>query len=257
MSGNQAYGANNVNLLLTFVQYYSDMILDMHMKKVAVLVPCYNEEKTIYAVVSGFKKVLPDADVYVYDNCSSDKTAEEASRAGAIVKYEAKRGKGNVIKSMFRDIDADIYIMVDGDMTYDIKDAPRMVSKLGENGLDMVVAARKKASDMSYPAFHEFGNKMYNVIMKLLFGGRFTDIFSGFRAFSRDFVKSFNVSSEGFDIEAEMTVFAIVEGKKCAEIQSNYYSRPSGSYSKLSSIKDGFRILVKILSMFKEYKLQW
>lgn len=229
----------------------------MRMKKIAVLVPCYNEEKTIYAVVSEFKRVLPSADVYVYDNCSTDKTSEEAKNAGAIVKYEPKKGKGNVVKSMFRDIDADIYIMIDGDMTYDINDAPRMASKLEENGLDMVVAARKKASDLSYPVFHEFGNKAYNLIMKVLFGGQFTDIFSGFRAFSRDFVKSFNVSSEGFDIEAEMTIFAIVEGKKCAEIQSNYYSRPSGSYSKLNSIKDGFKILIKILCMFKEYKLQW
>ena len=223
---------------------------------VAVLIPCYNEETTIYDVVSKFKKALPEAEIYVYDNCSTDNTADEARRAGAIVKYEKKRGKGNVVKSMFKDIDTDIYITVDGDMTYNIDDAPKMIKLIEDKHLDMVVAARKKASAKSYPACHEFGNKIYNIIMKILFGGNFTDIFSGFRAFSKDFVKSFKVSAEGFDIEAEMTIYSLVTNKRCAEIASEYYSRPAGSHSKLSTIKDGFKVLLKILILFKNYKLQ-
>lgn len=223
---------------------------------IAVLIPCYNEEATIYDVVMGFKNIVPKAKIYVYDNCSTDNTAAEAHKAGAIVKYEKKLGKGNVIKSMFKDIDADIYITVDGDMTYNLDDAPQMIKLITEKHLDMVVAARKKASKLSYPACHEFGNRMYNILMRGLFGGNFTDIFSGFRAFSKNFVKSFNISAEGFDIEAEITIYSLVTNKRCLEIPSEYYSRPVGSCSKLSAIKDGLKILLKMLILFKNYKLQ-
>ena len=223
---------------------------------IAVLIPCYDEEATIYDVVMAFRNTIPHAKVYVYDNCSTDNTAIEARKAGAIVKYEKKRGKGNVIRAMFNDIDADVYIIVDGDMTYNANDAPQMIKLITEKHLDMVVAARKKANQFSYPACHEFGNRLYNLIMRSLFGGNFTDIFSGFRAFSRDFVKSFKISSEGFDIEAEMTIYSLITHKKCLEIPSEYYSRPAGSYSKLSTIKDGVKILLKMLVLFKNYKLQ-
>lgn len=226
------------------------------MKDIAILIPCYNEEATIYDVVCKCKSCVPEAKVYVYDNASEDRTYEEAVRAGAIVKKEPNPGKGNVIKSMFRDIQSDIYIMIDGDMTYEIRDAVKMINLMEKEKLDMVIAARKNELLDASSIIHIFGNKIYNIAMKFMFGGNFTDIFSGFRVLSRNFVKSFNVTAEGFDIEAEMTVYSIMTNKRCREIQSKYYKRPNGSHSKLNAIKDGLKICIKMLSLFVQYRIQ-
>ncbi len=245
------------NVTLTFLRHNTlDILPEFVVKCVAVLIPCYNEATTIYSVVRRFQRVLPNALIYVYDNSSNDATCYEAKRAGAIVRYELKQGKGNVVKSMFNDINADIYVTIDGDMTYNIDDAPKMIEMLENENLDMVVAARQKVDKNSFPKYHEFGNKVYNCLMRLMFGGEFTDIFSGFRVLSRDFVKSFQISSEEFEIEAEMTVYSLMTKKRCREISSKYYNRPVGSYSKLRSIRDGMKILLKMCVLFFQYKLQ-
>lgn len=223
-------------------------------KEIAVLVPCMNEAITIKKVVEDFQKFLPGCTVYVYDNNSTDNTAEIAEKAGAVVGFERRAGKGNVVRRMFSEIEADIYIMVDGDDTYDAEQAPVLVEKLKSERADMVVAARMEASEKHERAGHAFGNKMFNVLYNGLFGREFSDIFSGYRAFSRRFVKSFPALSSGFEIETELSVHATQLRLPVAEIPFHYRDRPEGSESKLSTIRDGLRILKTIVILLKEYK---
>lgn len=222
------------------------------MDSVAVLIPCYNEEKTIAQVVSSFKKYLPNAIVYVYDNSSEDNSAEIAREAGAIVAHVSARGKGNVVRKMFADINADIYIMADGDTTYTASDAPKMIDALKKTNSDMVIAVRKEKSDKAYREGHKIGNKIFNFILKAFFNSNFSDIFSGYRAFSRRFVKTFPVTSNGFEIEAELSVHAITLSIPCTEIDSIYLERPKDSFSKLSTFTDGFKILFSIINLLRE-----
>ena len=222
------------------------------MKSIAVLIPCYNEAETITNVVRSFKKYLPNAIVYVYDNCSEDETAKRAKEAGAIVTIAKDRGKGNVVRRMFADVDADIYIMVDGDSTYSAYDAPKMVEIIKNSSADMVVAARKERSESAYREGHKFGNKLFNFILKVLFNSTFSDIFSGYRAFSKRFVKTFPVMTNGFDIEAELSIHALTLSIPFAEIESAYFERPANSQSKLNTFKDGAKILFNIINLLKE-----
>lgn len=222
------------------------------MKSIAVLIPCYNEAETITNVVRSFKKCLPNAIVYVYDNCSEDETAKRAKEAGAVVTIARDRGKGNVVRRMFADVDADIYIMVDGDSTYSACDAPKMVEMIEKSSADMVVAARKERSENAYREGHKLGNRLFNFILKILFNSTFSDIFSGYRAFSKRFVKTFPVMTNGFDIEAELSIHALTLSIPFAEIESAYFERPANSQSKLSTFKDGAKILLSIISLLKE-----
>ena len=222
-------------------------------RSIAILVPCYNEESTISKVVNDFEEALPQATIYVYDNASTDNTGKVAEKAGAIVYQEGVRGKGNVIRRMFSDIEADIYIMVDGDDTYEAQKCIEMVDQLIKNNLDMVVGVRKTDNfDGEYRRGHVFGNWMLTTSVSLIFGSGFSDMLSGYRVMSRRFVKSFPVMSKGFEIETEITVHALQVGASYAEKETVYNSRPEGSESKLSTFKDGIRILVMILLLFKE-----
>ena len=220
--------------------------------RVAVLVPCYNEAFTVAGVVTSFQAALPSATVYVYDNNSTDDTAERARAAGAVVRRETLQGKGNVIRRMFADIDADIYVLVDGDGTYDAASAPKMIDKLLDDDLDMVNAARDASEDASYRRGHRFGNKLLTGIVGHIFGSRLTDMLSGYRVFSRRFAKSFPGLAHGFEIETELTVHALELRLPMAEIRAPYGSRPPGSLSKLATIKDGIRVLWTILVLIKE-----
>ncbi|GHT91402.1 glycosyl transferase [Alphaproteobacteria bacterium] len=222
------------------------------MKSIAVLIPCYNEESTVSGVVHSFRGHLPNATIYVYDNCSSDRTAEFAEAAGAIVQKVRDKGKGNVVRKMFSDVDADILVMVDGDSTYDASDAPRMVDIIESSHVDMVVAVRRELSDKAYPGGHKIGNKIFNFILKALFKSTFTDAFSGYRAFSKRFVKTFPVTTNGFDIEVELSIHALTLSIPFTEIESKYQERPPNSRSKLSTFKDGFQILLRIIFLLKE-----
>lgn len=222
--------------------------------EIAVLIPCYNESISIAQVISDYKRVLPQAKVYVYDNDSTDDTAKIAQESGAIVRYVHQRGKGNVIRKMFADIDADVYIMIDGDSTYQVEDSVKMLHQMMQDKSDMVVAVRKAKNDAVYPKFHVFGNWLFNFIMKILFNSDFHDVFSGYRAFSRRFVKTFPVTTNGFDIEAELSIHALTLSIPCSEIDSVYSERPRNSHSKLSTIKDGFYILISILRLFVDNK---
>jgi len=222
---------------------------------IAVLIPCYNEELTISKVVSEFQDALPEAIIYVYDNASVDGTSAVAKKAGARVFFESNKGKGNVIRRMFADIEADIYIIVDGDNTYEALKCIEMVDMLINESLDMVVASRKtKNSDGEYRLGHVFGNWMLTSSVSFIFGRGFTDMLSGYRVMSRRFVKSFPIMSRGFEIETEMTVHSLQVGASFKEIETKYDSRPEGSESKLNTFKDGFRILGMILVLFKENK---
>ncbi|MDR0632121.1 MAG: glycosyltransferase family 2 protein [Holosporaceae bacterium] len=221
---------------------------------IAVLIPCYNEANTIAEVVTSFKKYLPTADIYVYDNRSEDNTAELAKEAGASVRTAKIRGKGNVVRRMFYDIEADVYAMVDGDSTYTAADAPKMINALIREKVDMVVAIRQEKSETAYRSGHKFGNKMFNFILKILFDSAFQDIFSGYRVFSRRFVKTFPVMTNGFDIEAELSIHALTLDIPYAEINSTYLERPTNSHSKLNTLGDGFKILVSIIRLLKEIK---
>lgn len=223
-------------------------------KTVAVLIPCMNEALTIGTVVKGFRKSIPGCTVYVYDNNSTDRTAEVASKAGAVVGREPRPGKGNVVRRMFAEVDADIYVMVDGDDTYDASQAPALVNKLVGEEADMVVAARIGALDKHARAGHAFGNRIFNSVYTQIFGKEFSDIFSGYRAFSRRFVKSFPAVSAGFEIETELAAHASQLRLPVAEIPLQYKDRPEGSESKLSTIRDGMRILKTIIVLAKEYK---
>lgn len=219
--------------------------------RVAVLLPCYNEEAAIAQTVAGFRAALPGAVIYVYDNNSSDRTVEVAQAAGAVVRTERMQGKGNVVRRMFADIDADIYVMADGDATYDHAAAPALVDRLLSEQLDMVVGARKSEVEAAYRRGHRFGNAMLTGILAQLFGRSFSDILSGYRVFSRRFVKSFPVLSAGFEIETEISVHALELKMPVSEVMTQYGARPEGSVSKLSTYSDGFRILNTIITLFR------
>ncbi|MCB1385107.1 MAG: glycosyltransferase [Nitratireductor sp.] len=225
--------------------------------RIAVLVPCMNEEVTIANVVKDFRKALPGATIHVYDNNSTDNTAEVAKKAGAIVGYEKRPGKGNVVRRMFTEVDADIYVMVDGDDTYDAAGAPKMIDRLISEGADMVVGARIGADSDHQRRGHAAGNRLFNLLYTRLFGREFTDIFSGYRAFTRRFVKSFPAVSAGFEIETELSVHASQLRLPVSEIAFEYKDRPEGSESKLSTVRDGLRILKTIIVLLKEYKPFW
>lgn len=219
--------------------------------RIAVLLPCYNEETAIAQTVAGFRAALPGAAIYVYDNNSRDRTVEVARGAGAIVRTERMQGKGNVVRRMFADIDADIYIMADGDATYDPESAPAMVARLIDDGLDMVVGTRVHEAADAYRRGHVLGNRMMTGILAKLFGRSFTDIFSGYRVFSRRFVKSFPVLSAGFEIETEMSVHALELKMPVGELETRYFARGEGSESKLSTYGDGFRIGRTIVTLYR------
>ena len=219
--------------------------------RIAVLLPCYNEEAAIAGTVAAFKHALPLADIYVYDNNSTDKTIERATEAGAIVRREPYQGKGNVVRRMFADIDADVYVMADGDMTYDPTAAPALVQRLVDDQLDMVVGSRVETGLAAYRRGHRLGNRVFNLITTSLFDSHFTDIFSGYRVFSRRFVKSFPASSSGFETESELTVHALDLKLRTAEVPLPYGKRPEGSVSKLNTYRDGLRILWMLVGMYR------
>ncbi len=219
---------------------------------VAVLVPCLNEAVAIQAVVEGFRASLGDCQVYVYDNGSADNTADLAREAGAVVRHELRPGKGNVVRRMFADVDADVYVMADGDGTYDPAEAPTLIDRLLDDGLDMVVGVRQGLDQRTNRFGHVLGNRAFNRLYRFLFGAGFTDILSGFRAFSRRFVKSFPGVASGFEIETEMSVHASQLALPVAEVPVTYRGRPVGSTSKLRTIRDGVRILRTMIVLLKD-----
>ena len=219
--------------------------------EVAVLLPCYNEEHAIAKVVGDFRAALPEATIYVYDNNSTDHTADAARKAGAVVRRESHQGKGYVVRRMFNDIEADIYVLADGDATYDAASAPAMVAKLVGERLDMVVASRIDREEAAYRRGHRAGNRLLTGFVAHMFGRAFSDILSGYRVFSRRFVKSFPILSGGFEIETELTVHALELDLPVGEVATPYYSRPQGSASKLSTWSDGFRILWTVFKLYR------
>ena len=219
--------------------------------RIAVLLPCFNEEAAISKVIAGFRKALPGAKIYVYDNNSRDRTVERARKAGAVVRTERMQGKGHVVRRMFADIDADVYVMADGDLTYDPKAAPAMVRQLLGDQLDMVVGTRQHDAKDAYRGGHVLGNRIFTGLLARLFGRSFSDIFSGYRVFSRRFAKSFPVLSEGFEIETEMSVHALELRMPVGEVETAYGARPEGSESKLSTYRDGWRILKTIATLYR------
>ena len=223
---------------------------------IAVLIPCYNEALTIGKVVADYKAALPEADIYVYDNNSSDGTDEAARAAGAIVRYERKQGKGNVIRTMFREIDADCYLIIDGDDTYPAESAREMVDLVLDEGADMVIGDRLSSTYFTENkrAFHNAGNKTVRSLVNKLFRGNVKDIMTGYRAFSPLFVKTFPVISMGFEIETEMTIHALDKNMNLREVQVGYRDRPEGSVSKLDTISDGKKVLIKIAMLYKDYQ---
>ncbi|WP_250455626.1 glycosyltransferase family 2 protein [Caballeronia sp. ATUFL_M2_KS44] len=222
--------------------------------RIAVLVPCLNEASTIAAVVRDFKSALPGCDVYVFDNNSTDATIEVAKNAGAHVRKVTLRGKGNVIRRMFADVEADVYVLVDGDDTYDASASPRMIDMLLDEGLDMIVGTRVSEEQAAYRFGHRFGNVLLTRCVSSIFGRTFTDMLSGFRVFSRRYAKSFPAHASGFETETELTVHALELRMPVAETSTVYKSRPEGSASKLNTYRDGFRILVTIARLFKTEK---
>ena len=218
---------------------------------IAVLLPCYNEEAAIAQTIAGFRAALPNARIYVYDNNSRDRTIEVARAAGAIVRTERMQGKGNVVRRMFADVDADIYVMADGDATYDAASAPALVARLIDEQLDMVVGSRVGEAVEAYRRGHRLGNRLLTGMLARLFGRSFSDILSGYRVFSRRFVKSFPVLSAGFEIETEISVHALELKMPVAEVETPYFARPEGSLSKLSTYSDGWRILRTIVTLYR------
>jgi glycosyltransferase involved in cell wall biosynthesis len=219
--------------------------------QVAVLVPCYNEERAIAKVIADFRAALPAATIYVYDNNSTDGTVAAAERAGAMVRRETYQGKGHVVRRMFNDVEADVYVLVDGDATYDAPSAPAMVSKLVAERLDMVVAARVERDTAAYRRGHRAGNRLLTGFVAHTFGRSFTDMLSGYRAFSRRFVKSFPILSGGFEIETELTIHALELELPVGEVPTPYYARASGSVSKLATWRDGLRILWMVMKLYR------
>ncbi|WP_019961209.1 glycosyltransferase family 2 protein [Woodsholea maritima] len=230
------------------------MSVDLNAYRLAILLPAYNEALSIEAVIDKARAVLPRADIYVFDNNSSDNTSDLARKAGAIVRFEPHQGKGEVVRRMFGDIDADIYVMVDADLTYDFDRAPDLIERLILNHLDMVVGARVPDHDEVHRKGHTFGNKIFNQVVELLFGCQFQDIFSGFRVFSRRFVKSFPAQSQGFDIETEMTIHALEMRLPCDEVPTAFKERVEGSHSKLKTLQDGSLILFRIFQLLKDHR---
>lgn len=226
------------------------------MKKIAVLIPCYNEARTIEKVITDYKNVLPEADIYVYDNNSSDGTDEIAKKAGAIVRYEYHQGKGNAIRAMFCDIVADCYIMVDGDDTYPAECARQMVDLVLEKKADMVIGDRLSSTYFTENKrpFHNIGNTLVRACVNRLFKGSITDIMTGYRAFSPLFVKAFPIVSQGFEIETEMSIFALDKNMHIESIPVLYRDRPQGSTSKLNTYKDGIKVLLTIIKLYKDYR---
>ena len=220
--------------------------------EIAVLVPCYNEETAIADVIADFRRALPSASIYVYDNNSSDRTAEIAKQAGAIVRNEPLQGKGNVVRRMFADVEADIFVMVDGDNTYDAAAAPILIEKLITENLDLVNGKRVHEESEAYRPGHQFGNTLLTSLVAMIFGKRFDDMLSGYKVFSRRFAKSFPSLSGGFEIETELTVHALELRMPVAEVETSYGARPEGSVSKLSTFGDGFKILKMIATLIKE-----
>ncbi|HJD45787.1 MAG TPA: glycosyltransferase family 2 protein [Candidatus Mediterraneibacter norfolkensis] len=226
------------------------------MSKIAILIPCYNESQTIGKVVREYREALPEADIYVYDNNSTDGTDEIARAAGAIVRYEYRQGKGNVVRSMFRDIDADCYLMIDGDDTYPAENARQMAELVLNKGVDMVIGDRLSSTYFTENKrpFHNSGNKVVRWLINKLFHNDVRDIMTGYRAFSRLFVKTFPVLSKGFEIETELTIHAVDKNFLLEEIPVTYRDRPEGSESKLNTFSDGLKVLGTIASLFREYK---
>lgn len=221
--------------------------------RIAVLIPCYNEEAAIAQTVAGFQAALPQATIYVYDNNSKDRTIAVAKAAGAVVRSEPLQGKGHVVRRMFADIEADIYVMADGDATYHAPSAPAMIAKLVDENLDMVVGTRLHSDEaLAFRAGHHIGNRLLTGFVAWLFGDRFKDMLSGYRVFSRRFVKSFPALAKGFETETELAVHALSLDMPVAEVETPYYARPAGSTSKLRTYRDGWRILLTILSLLKE-----
>lgn len=226
------------------------------MNKIAVLIPCYNESKTIAKVVKDYKEALPEADIYVYDNNSVDETDKIAKEAGAIVRYERRQGKGNVIRSMFHQIDADCYLMIDGDDTYPAENARQMCAEVLSGEADMVIGDRLSSTyfEENKRPFHNIGNVTVRYLINKLFHSNVRDIMTGYRAFSRDFVKMFPVLSKGFEIETEMTIHALDKNMLLKEIPVTYSDRPAGSVSKLNTYSDGMKVIFTIFRLFRDYK---
>ena len=222
--------------------------------EIVVIIPCYNEEVAIASVIRKFKMVLPQAKIYVYDNNSSDNTIEKAKAEGAIVRSEHLQGKGNVVRRMFADIDADIYVMSDGDETYDIAKTPKLIQTLKDEQLDMVIGMRKEVDLAAYRVGHRWGNWMLTKLVQYFFNSPLEDMLSGFRVFSKRFVKTFPAQSKGFEIETELTVHALSSRIPIKEVETDYFARPEGSVSKLSTLKDGIRILLMIVNLIKDEK---
>ncbi len=221
---------------------------------VAVLIPCLNEAVAVEQVVAGFRSVLPDATIFVYDNGSTDDTMKVAGAAGAVVRAEPMRGKGNVVRRMFADVEADVFVLVDGDGTYDATSAPMLIDTLLRNSLDMVNASRRSTSDLAYRRGHQFGNRLLTGLVAGFFGNRITDLLSGYRVFSRRFVKSFPALAQGFEIETELSVHALQLRMPIGEVATPYGERSEGSSSKLNTYRDGLRILRTIVYLIKEEK---
>ena len=226
------------------------------MDKIAVLIPCYNEAKTIEKVVKDYKKALPEATIYVYDNNSTDKTSEIAKKAGAVIRYEYRQGKGNVIRTMFREIDAECYLMIDGDDTYPAESAREMCDLILSGKADMVIGDRLSSTYFkeNKRPFHNFGNRIVRLLINKIFHNNIKDIMTGYRAFSPLFVKGFPILSKGFEIETEMTIHAVDKNFKLVEIPVIYRDRPEGSVSKLNTYSDGIKVIKTIFSLFKEYR---
>lgn len=227
-------------------------------ERIAVLIPCYNEELTVSKVVNDFKKELPEAEIFVYDNNSSDRTAELAKEAGAIVTAEFNQGKGNVVRSMFRDVDADIYIMVDGDDTYPADEAHKLIEAVRQ-GYDMVIGDRLSSTyyEENKRPFHNFGNDLVRWLINKIFDNKIKDIMTGYRAFSKKFVKTIAVMSPGFQIETELTITALEHRYNIKQIPIQYRDRPEGSSSKLNTISDGIKVLITLFDMAKDYRPLW
>ena len=226
------------------------------MDKIAVLIPCYNESKTIKKVIEDFKRELPEATIYVYDNNSSDNTAEIAKKAGAIVRTEQKQGKGNVIRTMFREIDAECYIMTDGDDTYPAEDAKKMCKEILENNVDMVIGDRLSSTyfEENKRRFHNIGNVIVRLLINMIYKSKIRDVMTGYRAFSYRFVKTFPVLSKGFEIETEMTIHSLDKNLNLENVTIEYRDRPEGSSSKLNTYVDGAKVIKTIISLYKNYK---
>ena len=247
---------NHVSVRDRVLNSQDTRIRRQEMDHIAVLIPCYNESKTIEKVVTDFRRTLPDAVIYVYDNNSTDGTAELAEKAGAVVRHEYQQGKGNVIRRMFREIDAECYVMTDGDDTYPAEDAPALVEKVLEKNADMVVGDRLSSTYFTENKrpFHNFGNSLVRRTINVLFDTDIKDIMTGYRAFSYQFVKSFPVLSKGFEIETEMSIHAADKNMQVENVVIGYRDRPEGSFSKLNTVSDGLKVLGTIGNLYRSYK---